>query len=345
MPAFYVTMPFASPQLTFNYTAYMKGKSPGGNTTIPACKLYNGKAYTSCGHCNITSFMTMNVTYGCYDISKLCPKGAATSRRLDEANAAGVVEVDVGIDAEEWQELEEMEWIENEHEFNARWLRRALRRGGSATSGESGGTTDDAGKTDDTLLAGAANATSTETTDDEGADGGESHDDIFNTQNSVSANEFGALAEVRRSHQSRPTPSHSPKPKTVSTGAPLSITRRSPPLHSPTLQPAQGIADQLVAVLSFNPFSISLSAAVPAIAFVGTLIVVTIMGFVYFLRKDKAERHAMVGWDLRASPHAPRTASAHAASLPPACPCLATACYRAAVSSLPCPTLPYPTLL
>ena len=94
-----------------------------------------------------------------------------------------------------------------------------------------------------------------------------------------------------------------------------------------------------MAVLSFNPFSISLSAAVPAIAFVGTLIVVTIFGFVYFLRKDKAERHAMVGWDLRASPHAPRTASAHAASLPPACPCLPTACYRAAV-----PPLPYPAL-
>ena len=202
MPAFYVTMPFATPQPTFNYTAYMKGKSPA-NTTIPACKLYNGKAYTSCGHCNITSFMTMNVTYGCYDISKLCPKGAATSRRLDEANEAGVVEVDVGIDAEEWQELEAMEWIENEHEFNAKWLRRALRRGVTLGPDKKG----DDGGIDDALLAGAANATSTETTDDEGADGGESHDDIFNTQNSVSINEFGALAEVRRSHQSRPTPS------------------------------------------------------------------------------------------------------------------------------------------
>ena len=201
------------------------------------------------------------MTYGCLDISKLCPKGAATARRLDGAGVEGVEgverlegveEVDVGVDAEDWRDLEELEWIENELDFNARWLRRAL--GGTGTDGVP--------TTDDAALTGAnnanANATATETTDDEGAEGGEAQDDTFNTKNSVSINEFAALAE--------------------------------------------GVATEFLAVLSFNPFAISLSAAVPAIAFVGTLVVVIIIGFAYFLRKDKAERHAMVRVDVPGPP-------------------------------------------
>ena len=52
------------------------------------CTRYNGKAYVSCGHCNITSATAFNVTYGCYDIGYLCPS-YASRRRLTEEEGSG----------------------------------------------------------------------------------------------------------------------------------------------------------------------------------------------------------------------------------------------------------------
>ena len=71
----------------------MKAKS---NFSLPACSQYNGQAYVSCGHCNVSSYSLYNVTYGCYDITNLCPtftsKSSTTkaSRRLGHTIGAAV---------------------------------------------------------------------------------------------------------------------------------------------------------------------------------------------------------------------------------------------------------------
>jgi hypothetical protein len=49
-----------------------------------------------------------------------------------------------------------------------------------------------------------------------------------------------------------------------------------------------------VSVLSLNPFTISLQQAIPALILVGLLAFVIVFGAVYFIKVDKAERHAMV---------------------------------------------------
>jgi hypothetical protein len=85
VPLFYVTMPFNQPQV-FNYAAIKSGKHT--NYTIPACSLYKGGRYVSCGSCNITTLTALNVTYGCFNISLICPPMNVThspsisSRRL-----------------------------------------------------------------------------------------------------------------------------------------------------------------------------------------------------------------------------------------------------------------------
>jgi hypothetical protein len=49
-PAYYVTLQFTAPA-AFNRTAVSKQHSPK-NFTVPACSIYNGVAYVSCGRCN-----------------------------------------------------------------------------------------------------------------------------------------------------------------------------------------------------------------------------------------------------------------------------------------------------
>ena len=75
LPAFYVIMPFSTPQM-LNFTA-MRMHSKQVNYSLPACSMRQGNVYVSCGNCNITSVTTWNVTYGCYDIDKICPQRAA----------------------------------------------------------------------------------------------------------------------------------------------------------------------------------------------------------------------------------------------------------------------------
>ena len=82
MPAFYVIMPFNTPQ-TLNFTA-IASRSRKGNFTLPACAIRQGGTYVSCGNCNITSVTSWNVTYGCFDVDRICPglskKGKPTSK-------------------------------------------------------------------------------------------------------------------------------------------------------------------------------------------------------------------------------------------------------------------------
>ena len=41
-----------------------------------------GNKYVSCSSCNITSVTTWNVTYGCYEISKICPATTTNARKM-----------------------------------------------------------------------------------------------------------------------------------------------------------------------------------------------------------------------------------------------------------------------
>ena len=81
VPVYSVTLQFSGVQI-FNFSAGLNYSSKGlskSNFTLPACKLYNGVAYVPCKGCNISSYTNYNVTYGCFDITQLCP--STTVRR------------------------------------------------------------------------------------------------------------------------------------------------------------------------------------------------------------------------------------------------------------------------
>jgi hypothetical protein len=200
--------------------------------------LYNGKAYVSCGKCNVTSLTAHNVTYGCFDIGVLCPWSRSGQRRLmsldgslDEAdeydvppyllNGAGTL--DAGGPMEEDDQAE------------SRWSR--LLGGGGGDGGNSTKITDD-------LVAKMFNKT-----DDGGSDDVPT-DDEFSNHYQTSINEFSALAE--------------------------------------------GIEEQLNTVLSLDWSKVDIAKALPVVIFVSALAGIIIIGFLYFKRWDKHDRHIAV---------------------------------------------------
>ena len=113
IPAYYVTLPLTGNK-HYNVTQYRlsKGRKSFSNYSIPACSLYLGGKYVSCGSCNISSFTMVNVTYGCYDITYLCPvtvSTSVTSRRLEmddepgmyHRNGGGTLDVGGPLDEDE----------------------------------------------------------------------------------------------------------------------------------------------------------------------------------------------------------------------------------------------------
>ena len=97
VPAYYVSLPFSAPLSLFNATAILRGKSPS-NFTLPVCSQYNGQAYVSCGHCSISSITNHNVTFGCYDITNLCPSPTSSRRLIDQTAGVDVEDYDlIGI--------------------------------------------------------------------------------------------------------------------------------------------------------------------------------------------------------------------------------------------------------
>ena len=236
VPAYYVTMPFTA-SAKFNLSTILKygGVRGKANYSIPVCSLYNGNAYVSCGKCNVTSLTAHNVTYGCFDISVLCPWSGSGQRRLmaidgsvDEAdeydvppyllNGAGTL--DAGGPMEDDGEA-------------TMWWSRSLRGGG-------GGPRE---KTDDLI------AKNFNRTDDGGGD--DVHeDDEFSHSYQVSINQFSALAE--------------------------------------------GIAEELNSVLSLDWSKVDIAKALPVIIFVSCLTGIIVIGFLFFKRWDKLDRHVAV---------------------------------------------------
>jgi hypothetical protein len=89
-PAFYITLPFSTPQDWSGYdkeghrnrSAYSTGDGSGnnngngnGNITqlLPQCMRYDGERYVACRDCQLSSLTGDHVTYACYDITQLCP--------------------------------------------------------------------------------------------------------------------------------------------------------------------------------------------------------------------------------------------------------------------------------
>ena len=93
VPAYTITLQYSKAH-KLDKSADITGKSPGSssryNITLPECTVYDGTQYVPCGGCNISSYTNTNVTYNCYDISKLCP--VSSSRRLREGTGSGVLE-------------------------------------------------------------------------------------------------------------------------------------------------------------------------------------------------------------------------------------------------------------
>ena len=276
IPAYYVTLPLIGNK-HYNLTQYRLSKGSKGlsNYSIPTCSLYSGGKYVSCGSCNITSFTMVNVTYGCYDITYLCPEStpSTTTRRLGmdddgpgsyRGNGGGTL--DVGGPLEE----DEMDMSVDGYDFNAALISdygaikglasdtaeynhqqqhqhllmiyRQLRgTGGRSGSGRTGNTI---GTHDDLIL----NTFNSSHADDQTDDAPKDDDGTFTLNTNVNVNEFGALTDA--------------------------------------------IAAEIVMVL--QPPHIDLSKAAPVLAFVGCMVGVWLLGSLFFLRWDKSDRHRLV---------------------------------------------------
>jgi hypothetical protein len=93
VPAYTISLQFSSTQ-AFNFTAGISGLRKA-NFTLPACTIYNGAEYVACSRCNISSYTNFNVTYGCFDITQLCPSTIINVKRnlkgsTDGGNNGGV---------------------------------------------------------------------------------------------------------------------------------------------------------------------------------------------------------------------------------------------------------------
>jgi hypothetical protein len=79
VPAYTISLQFSTTQ-AFNFTAGIRGLRKV-NFTLPACTIYNGVKYVACLGCNISSYTNHNVTYGCFDITQLCPSTLVNVKR------------------------------------------------------------------------------------------------------------------------------------------------------------------------------------------------------------------------------------------------------------------------
>ena len=90
VPVYSVTLQFSGVQ-NFNFSASMRYSSEGlsksrWNFTLPACKKFNGVSYLPCKGCNISSYTNYNVTYGCFDITQLCPSTNVKKNLFENEN-------------------------------------------------------------------------------------------------------------------------------------------------------------------------------------------------------------------------------------------------------------------
>ena len=282
VPAYYITLPLIGNK-HYNLTLYRssKGSRSFSNYSIPACSLYLGGKYVPCGTCNITSFTMVNVTYGCYDITALCPATptpSARTRRLEmdddgsdmyRGNGGRTLDVGGPRDEDEWDVFVDGSRYDFSYERSTESrlmlglsepdtspmtrhldeIYRQLNSVGEAGVGVLmavvGGGSSSQGGHDDLIL----HTFNTSRTDDHSDDAPKS-DDTFSIQNKLNVNEFGAFAE--------------------------------------------DIIAELQTVLSLNLSKIDLAKATPVLAFVAVMAGMWLLGSLFFLRWDKSDRHRLV---------------------------------------------------
>lgn len=78
-PSYYITLSFNQPQ---NLT--LEESLQKGNVTFPECTVYDAatKAYTSCNGCEVSTYSDNDVTFVCYDVSRLCNAGPSAANPL-----------------------------------------------------------------------------------------------------------------------------------------------------------------------------------------------------------------------------------------------------------------------
>ena len=279
IPAYYVTLPMIGNK-HYNLSQYRlsKGSRSFSNYSIPACSMYMGGKYVPCGSCNISSITMVNVTYGCYDITVLCPASTSTARtrrlEIDDAsgtyhrNGGGTLDVggprdeedegDVVVDASGYDfnysfssddrrllGLSDMDKSPSSQHLSE--IYRQLNTVGAGVGvlmAERGGSVSQNGHDD--LIQNTFNSSRT----DDHADDAPKSDDTFSAFNKFNVNEFGALAE--------------------------------------------DIVAELQTVLSLNFSQINLAKATPVLVFLGALAGVWLLGSLLFLRWDKTDRHRLV---------------------------------------------------
>ena len=281
VPAYYITLPLIGNK-HYNLTLYRssKGSRSFSNYSIPACSLYLGGKYVPCGTCNITSFTMVNVTYGCYDITALCPATptpSARTRRLEmdddepgvyHRNGGGTLDVGGPRDEDDWDVFVDGSQYDFNYERSTEdrpmlglsgldvsplsrhlsEIYRQLNSVGGAGVGvlmAVGGGSSSQGGHDDLIL----HTFNTSRTDDHSDDAPKS-DDTFSIQNKLNVNEFGAFAD--------------------------------------------DIIAEVQTVLSLNFSKIDLAKATPVLAFVAAMAGMWLLGSLFFLRWDKSDRHRLV---------------------------------------------------
>ena len=299
IPAYYVTLPLTGNK-HYNLTQYRLSKGSKGlsNYSIPACSLYLDGKYVPCGACNITSFTMVNVTYGCYDITVLCPvatPSAATARRLwmddgpGDYHPNGVGTLDVGGPLEE----DEMDvFIDgsglNSHSFltgdmlGYRQLSDASAESSSSfISGDTNGQMQGLKDMNVSLLMSQHLSNIYRQLRGGGGTGAgkvgskisAAHDDLItNTFNTTTTDDHSDDAPKEDDTY------------TINTDIQMNQFGSF----------ADAIVAELQTVLSLDLSKIDLAKAAPVLAFVVCLTAVWLLGSLFFLRWDKSDRHRLV---------------------------------------------------
>ena len=309
IPAYYVTLPLTGNK-HYNLTQYRLSKGSKGlsNYSIPACSLYLDGKYVPCGACNITSFTMVNVTYGCYDITVLCPVATTSTiarrlERMDDGvdiyhrNSGGTMDVGGPLEEDEMDVFVDGSGLNSHSYLTGDML--GYRQQLSNPTEEQGGRNDGNGEqpffSGNNQLVQVLNDTNTSSLTDHlsriyrqlrnsggGGSGGSSssqksnraiHDDLItNTFNS-------SKLDDQRDDAPKSDDTYTLKTSTRATefGA-LS----------------EAIVAELQTVLSLNFSQIDLAKAAPVLAFVVCLTAVWLLGSLFFLQWDKSDRHRLV---------------------------------------------------
>jgi hypothetical protein len=82
-PIYYITLQYSAKQ-NMNFSQDLTKKPKRGtksNFSLPKCQINTGTAYIDCYKCNVSSYTNTNVTYGCFDITQLCPPGSSLAKK------------------------------------------------------------------------------------------------------------------------------------------------------------------------------------------------------------------------------------------------------------------------